>query len=112
MRYFFNCLLVFIFWLCCTKAQAQNYPVYNSFYLNPYLYNPAEALTDYTQIYAIHRQQWMNVEGSPVMSTLTFNTLMNNSRAGFGGKVSSYKRGVLSTTDFSMSYAYAIPMGQ
>jgi type IX secretion system PorP/SprF family membrane protein len=112
MRYFFNCLLALVFWLCCSRAQAQNYPVYNSFYLNPYLYNPAEALTDYTQIYAIHRQQWMNVEGSPVMSTLTFNTLMNNSRAGFGGKISNYKRGILTTTDFTMSYAYAMPVGQ
>ena len=112
MRYFFNFLFALILGFWCTKAPAQNYPVYNSFYLNPYLYNPAEALTDYTQIYALHRLQWMNVEGAPVMSTLTFNTMMNNSRAGFGGKVSSYKRGVLSTTDFSMSYAYAIPMGQ
>lgn len=112
MRYFFNCLTVLIFWLCFIQATAQNYPVYNSFYVNPYLYNPAEALTDYTQIYALHRQQWMNVEGAPTMSTLTFNTLMNDSRAGFGGKVSSYKRGILNTTDFSMSYAYAIPMGQ
>lgn len=112
MRYFLNCLLALSIWLGCLKAHAQNYPVYNSFYLIPYLYNPAEALTDYSQIYALHRQQWMNVEGSPVMSTLTFNTLMNDSRAGFGGKISSYKRGLLNTTDLSLSYAYAIPMGQ
>jgi type IX secretion system PorP/SprF family membrane protein len=112
MRYFFNSLIVLLLWLCCVSAVAQNYPVYNSFYLNPYLYNPAEALTDYTQIYLLRRQQWMSVEGAPVMSTLTFNTLMNNSRAGFGGKVSSYNRGILSTTDFSMSYAYAVPLGQ
>jgi type IX secretion system PorP/SprF family membrane protein len=112
MRYFFNLLTVILLWLCCAQASAQNYPVYNSFYLNPYLYNPAEALTDYTQIFALHRQQWMNVEGAPIMSTITFNTLMNDSRAGFGGKISSYKRGILNTTDFTMSYAYAIPMGQ
>lgn len=101
-----------MFCLCYLSAKAQNYPVYNSFYLNPYLYNPAEALSDYTQIYALHRQQWMNVEGSPVMSTLTFNTLMNDSRAGFGAKASSYKRGILNTTDVTVSYAYAIPLGQ
>ena len=82
MRYFFKFLFAFIIGIWCNQALAQNYPVYNSFYINPYLYNPAEALTDYTQIYALHRQQWMNVEGAPVMSTLSFTTMMNDSRAG------------------------------
>jgi type IX secretion system PorP/SprF family membrane protein len=54
----------------------------------------------------------MNVEGSPTVSALTFNTLLNESRAGFGGKFSNYKRGLLTTTDITLSYAYAIPMGQ
>src|SRR5688572_20886273 len=109
MRYFFNCFIGLLFWLCCQTGHAQNFPVYNSFYLNPFLYNPAEALTDYSQIYALHRQQWMNIEGAPVVSTLTFTTLMNESRAGLGGKISSYKRGLLTTTDFSIAYAYGIP---
>ncbi len=112
MRYFFNCFIGFLFWVCCLSGQAQNFPVYNSFYLNPFLYNPAEAITDYSQIYALHRQQWMSIEGAPVASTLTFTTLMNESRAGIGGKVSTYKRGLLSTTDFSVAYAYGLPVGQ
>ena len=112
MRYFFNCFIGLLLWLCSVCVHGQNYPVYNSFYINPFLYNPAEALTEYTQIYALHRQQWLNVEGAPVLSALTFTTLMNESRAGIGGKISTYKRGLLSTTDFSLSYAYAIPMGQ
>jgi hypothetical protein len=29
-----------------------------------------------------------------------------------GGKFSSYKRGILNTTDVTLSYAYGIPMGQ
>lgn len=115
MRYFLNLILSSTLLLCCTaytSLHAQNFPVYNSFYVNPYLYNPAEALTEYTQIFAVHRQQWMNIEGAPTMSALTFNTLLNNSRAGLGGKFSSYKRGLLKTTDFTLSYAYGIPVGQ
>ncbi len=54
----------------------------------------------------------MNVEGSPVTSALTFTTLLNESRAGMGGKITSYKRGLLNTTDFSLTYAYGIPTGQ
>lgn len=112
MRYFFTCFIGLFLGLCSTSVRAQNYPVYNSFYLNPFLYNPAEAITPYTQIYALHRQQWLSVEGAPVLSSLTFTTLMNESRAGIGGKVTSYKRGLLNTTDFSLAYAYGIPTGQ
>ncbi|MBL0745482.1 PorP/SprF family type IX secretion system membrane protein [Chryseolinea lacunae] len=111
MRYFFNCCFGLLL-LCCNSVHAQNYPVYNSFYVNPFLYNPAEALTDYTQVYALYRQQWTNVEGAPTLAAVTITSMMNESRAGVGGKISSYKRGLLSTTDFSISYAYGIPMGQ
>jgi type IX secretion system PorP/SprF family membrane protein len=112
MRYFFNCSIGLLLSVCCISVRAQNYPVYNSFFVNPYLYNPAEALTEYTTIYALHRQQWMNVEGSPQTSALTFTTLLNESRAGLGGKITSYERGLLNTTDFSLTYAYGIPTGQ
>lgn len=111
MYYFLN--LCFVLALCWSSlvGHAQNLPVYNSYYVNPYLYNPAESMTEYTQIFATHRQQWTNIEGAPTLSTLTFTTLMNESRAGVGGKISSYKRGLLNTTDFQMSYAYAMPTG-
>lgn len=111
MRNFFNCCFGLLL-LCGTSVFAQNYPVYNSFYVNPFLYNPAEALTEYTQIYALYRQQWTNVEGAPTIGALSVTSMMNESRAGVGGKISSYKRGLLNTTDFSLTYAYGIPMGQ
>jgi type IX secretion system PorP/SprF family membrane protein len=112
MRYFLSLIISSILLLCSAVLHAQNYPVYNSFYINPFLYNPAEALTEYTQVFALYRQQWLNVEGSPSTAVLTFNTLMNESRAGVGGKFTSYKRGILNTTDFTLSYAYGIPVGQ
>jgi type IX secretion system PorP/SprF family membrane protein len=112
MRYFLSLIISSTLTLCGTVLHAQNYPVYNSFYINPFLYNPAEALTEYTQVFALYRQQWLNVEGSPSTAVLTFNTLMNESRAGIGGKFTSYKRGILNTTDFTLSYAYGIPVGQ
>jgi type IX secretion system PorP/SprF family membrane protein len=86
--------------------------VYNNFFVNPYLYNPAESLTEHTQVFALHRQQWLSVEGAPMLSALTFTTLLNDSRAGIGAKVTNYKRGLLTTTDLSLSYAYGIPTGQ
>ncbi len=94
------------------NVHAQNYPVYNNFYVNPFFYNPAEAATDFSYIYLTHRQQWTGVEGAPQLSSISFNTLLNETRAGVGGKVSSYKRGILSTTDITLSYAYGVPLSK
>ena len=111
MRYLFYLFTIVLFW-CGLSASAQNYPVYNSFYVNPYLYNPAEAATEFTYVYVTHRQQWLGVEGAPVLSSISFNTLLNETRAGVGAKVTNYKRGLLTTTDFTASYAYGIPISQ
>ena len=94
------------------SLRAQNFPVYNSFYITPYLYNPAEAATEYTSVYANHRQQWMGIEGAPALSTIFFTTLLDGTRAGIGGKLSSYNRGILRTTDISLSYAYGVPLSE
>src|SRR5262245_328098 len=112
MRYFFNYAIGLLLSVSCISVQAQNYPVYNNFFVNPFLYNPAEAITEYTTIYALHRQQWMNVEGAPMTSALTFTTLLNESRAGLGGKVTSYKRGLLTTSDCSLTSASGSPTAQ
>src|SRR6187397_1634711 len=104
MRNFFYVLL--IQFLLFHSAHAQNYAVYNSYYINPYLYNPAEAASEYTYVFVNHRQQWTTVEGAPKLTTVNFNTLFNESRGGIGAKISSYERGLLATTDFMLTYAY------
>lgn len=91
---------------------AQNYPVYNSYYINPYLYNPAEAATDYSYIFLDHRRQWVGIEGAPTLSTISFTTMFNNTHAGMGAKASSYKRGILTSTDLSASYAFGVPFNK
>lgn len=112
MRSLFRVLLLTHLLFGCTWLHAQNYPVYNSYYINPYLYNPAEAATDYTYIYVNHRQQWMGIEGAPQLTTANLNTLLNESHAGVGVKISSYKRGILTSTDLSLTYAYGISLSK
>jgi type IX secretion system PorP/SprF family membrane protein len=109
MRNFFY-VLVFIQCIVCNRTLSQNYAVYNSYYINPALYNPAEVATEFTYVFINHRQQWMNVEGAPVLTTANFNTMLNETHAGIGARVSSFKRGILSTTDFSLTYAYGVPL--
>lgn len=91
---------------------AQNFPVYNSYYINPYLYNPAEAASEYTYIFVNHRRQWMNIEGAPALSTLNINTMLDNSHSAVGLKLSSYERGLLHTTDAMFTYGYGLGLSE
>jgi type IX secretion system PorP/SprF family membrane protein len=111
MRNIFYVLLAVQFFTY-SNLYAQNYALYNSYYINPYLYNPAEVASDNTYIFINHRQQWLNIEGAPVLTTVNFNTLLNETRAGIGFKASSFKRGLLSTTDVTLTYAYGVPLNQ
>ena len=98
--------------LSSSYAVAQNLPVYNSYYINPYLYNPAEAASDFAYVFVNHRQQWMNIEGAPVLTTVNFNTMLDNSRSAIGVKLSSFKRGLLNTSDVAFTYAYGIGLSK
>lgn len=109
MHKLFNVLIIAVLLLiCCSQAYGQNYPVYNYYYINPYVYNPAEVATENTYIFFDHKRQWMGLPGAPVLSSLSFNTLLNHTRSGIGVKASNYKRGILSSTDISFAYAYGL----
>ena len=104
-------VLIFFFHCLCSLSYAQNYPVYNHFYINPYLYNPAEAGSLLRPVLFVnHRQQWRGVEGAPVVSTLSFHTPFNRSNARAGFNISSFQRGLLTTLDAQLTYGYAIPL--
>ncbi len=100
-------LLIILGW---HQLPAQNYSLYNSFYINPYLYNPAEAASNQGYAFANYRKQWLNVEGAPALATLNYNTLIDHSRSGFGVKLTSYNRGLLNTSEALVTYAYGVPL--
>lgn len=102
MGKFFCILLLF---LQVYSLQAQQIPVYNHYYSNPYLYNPAEAGGNgFINVSLNHRQQWRGIEGAPVVSTLTFEAPLGKSSLGLS--VRNYKRGLITTNDILASYAY------
>jgi type IX secretion system PorP/SprF family membrane protein len=105
---FTSCLLLSIVSVC----GGQNYPLYNAVYANPFLYNPATAANEETTLFIHHRQQWVGVQGAPVISAFSINSLIENRRYGLGVKVSSFQRGLLSTSDVSFAYAYGIPLNK
>lgn len=105
----FFCLLLL---LSCGQLQAQNYSLYNSFYVNPYLYNPAEAATSHAAAFVNYRKQWISVDGAPTIATINYNTQIDHSRAGFGMKASTFSRGLLNTSEALLSYTYGVPFSE
>src|SRR5688500_2584525 len=110
MRTYIGYLTYAIILMSCLTSKGQNYSIYNSYFLNPYFYNPAEAATDFTYIHVNHRQQWMGIEGSPKITTASFTTLLDNTRTGVGVRGSSYSRGLLQSNDIYITYSYGIPV--
>ncbi len=90
--------------------KAQNYPIYNGYFLNPFSYNPAAAATERIQANAAYRRQWVEIPGAPTIINLSVSTLLNERRAGIGFKASSFNRGFLSSSEVSLAYAYGVPL--
>jgi type IX secretion system PorP/SprF family membrane protein len=102
--------LFFIFLLSSFGLKAQNYPIYNGYFLNPFSYNPAAAATERIQANAAYRKQWIEIPGSPTILNLSVSTLLNERRAGIGFRASSFNRGFLSSSEVSLAYAYGVPL--
>ncbi len=50
--------------------------------------------------------------GAPSISSLTASSLIDQTRAGIGFKVSTFSRGFLNSTDASVAYAYGVPLSK
>ena len=93
--------------------QAQQDAQYTQFMFNKLVLNPAYAGSSQTAcLSAIHRQQWVGLEGAPVSSALSFNTSLNNNRVGFGLNLQHDKLGPTTIWNAAMAYAYRVPMGE
>jgi type IX secretion system PorP/SprF family membrane protein len=55
--------------LYASKSNGQNTPAFRQFNFNPFLFNSAYAGSNgYTEVYLVHRQQWLNFNDAPVTS--------------------------------------------
>ena len=107
----FKFIFAFLFFLFFSglSSKAQELPVYNHFYITPYLYNPAEAAASpFRNVSLNQRFQWRGVEGAPMVSTLTFESPFDYKKYGLSATLRNFSRGLLTTTDFLATYSYAI----
>lgn len=93
-------------------AYAQEAPIHNQFFMNPFVYNPAYAGHDeHPVVYLSHRRQWMGIEGAPVSSNLSFHTELNESLA-IGANIYTEKRGLLTTSSAELALGYKVNLGE
>jgi len=97
--------------LSIKTAQAQVAPVQNQFYLNPYIYNPAfVGSSDVPQLFFGIKKQWVNVEGSPTIATLTYTKPLAN-QASFGVKLINVSEGPINSLSLQGTLGYRLEVG-
>ena len=65
------------FFTLTNSSQAQQDHVYNQFFMNPYVYNPAYAGVDgHSVVFAMYKQQWSNIPSGSELAHASFHTPM------------------------------------
>lgn len=90
-------------------VSAQLRPLTSTYPFNGLLTNPAYAGSlNVLSVIAVHRKQWLNIEGSPAFQALTAHTSLNSNRIGVGLQATRDEIGVHKNYSLYGSYAYKI----
>ena len=97
--------------LCSFSVFAQQPIVFNQFYMNPYLYNPAYAgVEGHSVFYGLYQQQWSGINGAPTTMHGSFHApLPGGIGIGFSG-YNIEEGGILSTTAGKASISYLLTL--
>jgi len=80
--------------------------MFNGLFLNP-AYTGSHKFTEVT---ALHRQQWVGYAGAPVSQILTADAHVKNTKVGWGAILTNDRIGVTYKTDLYGNYAYHLPV--
>ncbi|MCC5929524.1 MAG: PorP/SprF family type IX secretion system membrane protein [Cyclobacteriaceae bacterium] len=108
MKYILTCLAFILFY---SGAFAQDVPMQNHVFFNPYLINPAMAgYENRPAVFLHYRNQWTGIEGAPTTATLVFHTLYKET-VPFAFSVSNDRRGLLSSNVLQMGSGFRANFG-
>lgn len=88
-------------------AQFTQY-MYNTINVNPAYAGSRGALS----IFALHRTQWVGLDGAPVTNAISLNTPLNNSNLGLGVSVINDRIGPTDENTISADLSYTIPTSE
>ncbi len=100
--------LVYVLSLIARSAFAQQPQVYNQFFMNPYVYNPAYAgVEGHTTFFLMYRQQWIGIEDAPQISHASFHVPLNGGIS-VGVAAFNITQGLLTTSAGKISAGYLL----
>lgn len=88
-------------------AQFTQY-MYNTININPAYAGSRGALS----VFALHRTQWVGLDGAPVTNTVSMNTPFNESNLGLGISIINDKIGPTQENTISADISYSIPTSE
>jgi type IX secretion system PorP/SprF family membrane protein len=84
-------------------AQFTQY-MYNTININPAYAGSREAMS----IFALHRTQWVGLDGAPVTNAVSLNTPINGSNVGLGVSIINDKIGPSDENNISVDFSYTL----
>ena len=99
------CLLVM------AEGLSQQVTIFNSSITNPYSINPAKAGEKGNQLFIQHRNQWVDIPGSPENTMLTTEWRLKESKVAIGFKLSNDVDNIIKTNSGYFTYAYHTQLG-
>ncbi|MFY0608623.1 MAG: type IX secretion system membrane protein PorP/SprF [Cyclobacteriaceae bacterium] len=104
-------IIALVLLVCGFVGSAQLRALTSTYPFNGLLINPAYAGSlNVLSVVAVHREQWINVEGAPSYQALTAHSSFMSNRIGTGFQLTKDQVGVHKNISFYGSYAYKIKM--
>jgi type IX secretion system PorP/SprF family membrane protein len=96
--------------LMSVVSYAQQDAQYTQYMYNTIIVNPAYAGSRQSMsIFALHRTQWVGVEGAPVTNSISINTPISGSKVGLGLSIVNDKVGPSIENNIAVDFSYTIP---
>ena len=98
-------LILFTF----NTAEAQQIPLSNNYYVNKFIYNPAQVGEfGFTQTFFQARKQWVGIEGAPETYLFSIDGGLNSEKIGIGAMLYSDITGIVGRTAGYGAYRYRV----
>ena len=102
-------LLIILILFVSLKSFSQQQPLYNQYYVNPYVYNPSFAgFSNGMNVSLLRNQKWADFDGGAVTNFLSASTLLKDKKSGVGLNLFSDYVGVTSKLGVNATYAYRV----
>jgi len=99
--------------LFAITGYAQQDAQYTQYMYNTIVVNPAYAGSRQTMsIFALHRTQWVGMEGAPVTNSVSINTPFNESKLGMGLSFVNDQIGPSDENNIAVDFSYTIPASE